>query len=157
MKRTGPTPVLILALVGAVAGFLVELSLVSSGKPILVAPLSLPVTLVVIAAIMISLAIPIRRATHGNAKARIDPFRALRIAVLAKASSLSGALLVGVTLGMLVYMLTLKVLPSSSSVSLAVGALIGAVVLLVGGLIAEHMCTLPPDDQLGEENHAGQA
>ncbi|MDQ1607757.1 MAG: hypothetical protein QOE16_489 [Microbacteriaceae bacterium] len=157
MKRTRATPVIGLAVVGAVVGFLLEFGAAAAGLAILVPPLSLPVTLVVIAAIVVGFAIPIRRATRGTAKTMIDPFRAMRVAVLAKASSLSGSLLGGWGLGILLYLVSRPVLPSTNAIWLAVAATVGGVVLLVAGLVAEHLCTLPPpedDEGQPEESHA---
>ena len=42
-------------------------------------------------AIVVALALPIRRATRGTLAAPVNPFWALRIAILAKASSIVGA------------------------------------------------------------------
>ncbi|HEY0260882.1 MAG TPA: DUF3180 domain-containing protein, partial [Lacisediminihabitans sp.] len=75
----------------------------------------------------------------------IDPFYATRVLVLAKASALSGALLTGFGIGITVYLLTRSVVPVSS-VGPAVATIIGSGVLLAGGLVAEHMCTIPPGD-----------
>jgi hypothetical protein len=118
---------------------------------------SLPITLIAIAAIVVILAVPIRRAVLGRSKARIDPFHATRVAVLAKASSLSGALLTGSGIGILAYELTRPVLPAADSIWLAVIATFGAAVLLAAGLVAEHMCTLPPpsdEDDVPAHDHA---
>ena len=60
-------------------------------------------------------------------------------------------------LGILVYLVTRSVLPASSAIWLAVAATVGGVVLLVAGLVAEHLCTLPPpedDEGQPEESHA---
>jgi hypothetical protein len=42
--------------------------------------------------------------------------------------------------------------PAVASLWLAIGMALGAVVLLVGGLVAEHFCTLPPDDDQDRDN-----
>ncbi|WP_130177307.1 DUF3180 domain-containing protein [Cryobacterium sp. SO1] len=146
MKRTQPTPLVALGLAGLVVGFLVELAATAWSAPIIVPPVTLPLALVLIAVILVVLAWPIRQATRGRATKRVDPFRAMRVALLAKASSLSGALLLGVGLGIVVFILTRSVVPAVTSLWLAIGMALGAVILLVGGLVAEHFCTLPPDD-----------
>ena len=66
------------------------------GAKAIVPPLSLPITLAGVAVIVVALAWPIRRAVKGKATKHLDPFRAMRTAVLAKACSLSGALVLGV-------------------------------------------------------------
>ncbi len=146
MKRTRPTPLIGIGVAGLVIGFLVELGAAGAGLAVLIPPLSLPITLVAIAAIVVGFAIPIRRATHGRTRTRIDPFRAMRIAVLAKASSLSGALLTGTGLGVLGYLLSRSVLAASGSIWQAGAATAGGAILLAAGLVAEYMCTLPPED-----------
>jgi hypothetical protein len=58
----------------------------------------------------------------------------------------------------LVYLLSRPVVPSLGSVWQDVAAIVGAIVLLVAGLVAEHLCTIPPTDDddpaVGEVNHA---
>ena len=158
MKRTRISSLLGLGLAGAVAGFLIDLAIASAGRPVLVPPLTVPLTLVVVAALVIGLAIPIHRATKGTLRRPIDPFRAMRVVVLAKASSLVGALLLGASGGVLVYLLSRPVVPSLGSVWQDVATIVGALVLLVAGLVAEHLCTIPPTDDddpaVGEVNHA---
>ncbi|QHC57657.1 DUF3180 domain-containing protein [Rathayibacter sp. VKM Ac-2760] len=158
MKRTRISTLLGLGLVGAVAGFLIDLAIASAGRPVLIPPLTVPLTLVVVAALVLGFAIPIHRATKGTLRRPIDPFRAMRVVVLAKASSLVGALLLGASGGVLVYLLSRPVIPSLGSVWQDVAAIVGAIVLLVAGLVAEHLCTIPPTDDddpaVGEVNHA---
>ncbi|NEN04636.1 DUF3180 domain-containing protein [Diaminobutyricibacter tongyongensis] len=156
MKRTRPTPLIGLGVAGLVIGFLVELGAAGAGLAVFIPPLSLPITLVAIAVIVIAFAIPIRRATHSKTRTRIDPFRAMRVAVLAKACSLSGALLTGSGIGVLAYLLSRSVLPASGAIWQAVAATVGAAILLAAGLVAEYLCTLPPedDDTKPEGDHA---
>jgi hypothetical protein len=45
-----------------------------------------------------------------------------------------------------VFLLTRSVVASASSVGMAAVTLVGAGILLAGGLVAEKMCTLPPED-----------
>lgn len=146
MKRTHPTPLIALGLAGLVVGFLVELAAASFGVPILVPPISLPLTLAVIGILIVVLAWPVRKSTRSTGRAPVNPFVALRIAVLAKASSLSGALVLGVGLGIALYILTRSVVPAVSTLWLAIATAVGAAILLAGGLVAEHFCTLPPRD-----------
>jgi hypothetical protein len=157
VRRTRATTLIGLGLVGVVIGFLLEMWVVAGGLPVLVPPVSLPITLIAIAAVVLILAVPIRRAVLGRTKTRIDPFHATRVAVLAKASSLAGALLTGSGIGILAYELSRPVLPAVSSVWLAGAATFGAAVLLAAGLVAERMCTLPPpgdDDAVHAHDHA---
>lgn len=155
MKRTHASTLIAFTLSGLVIGYLGELSIVTAGSKALVPPLSLPITLVGVAVIVIVLAWPIRRAVKGKATKHLDPFRAMRTAVLAKACSLSGALVFGIGIGIALFVLTRSVLPAGETVWLAIATAVGSALLLAAGLIAEYFCTLPPDDtDLEEEEHA---
>ncbi|WP_022883352.1 DUF3180 domain-containing protein [Glaciibacter superstes] len=154
MKRSHPTPLIAIGLLGLVVGFLLELAAAASGAPIFVPPVTLPVTLLAIGVIVVLFAWPIRQMTKSSGKRRIDPFVAMRIAVLAKACSLAGMLLFGAALGIVAYILTRSVVPAVASLWLAIGAALGAAALLAGGLVAEHFCTLPPDDDNQEPGEA---
>jgi hypothetical protein len=147
MKRTRPTSLIGLGVLGLVVGFLGEFAAASSGLAVFVPPLTLPITLVAVAIIVVAFAVPIRRAVRGRSSRRIDPFQATRIVVLAKACGLSGALLTGAGIGILLFIFTRDVLPASNAVLLSALGTAGAVVLLIAGLVAEYFCTLPPDDK----------
>ncbi|TYL54192.1 DUF3180 domain-containing protein [Agromyces mariniharenae] len=155
MKRTHASTVIAFVLAGAVAGYLVDLAIVSAGGNAIVPPLSLPITLVGVAALVVAFAWPIRRAVKGKATKHLDPFRAMRTAVLAKACSLSGSLVLGFGIGITLFLLTRSVVPPTGTIWLALATAIGAGLLLAAGLIAEAFCTLPPDDTEPEkEEHA---
>lgn len=145
MTRTRPGALVLLAGIGAVAAFLLQLGLGALGYSKLVPQLSLSVTLAVIAVIVVALAVPIRRATRSTVKRHVDPFFATRVVLIAKASSIAGSLLAGGALGVLVELL---VRPVSAPATLwsVIAMLVAAVLLLVAGLVAESLCTVPPDD-----------
>jgi hypothetical protein len=152
MKRTSVTALVLLALVGGVGGGLLETALAASGRPVVLPPITLALALLAIGIMVIVLALPIRRLTRGTSRQRVDPFYSTRVLVLAKASALSGSLITGFGVGVLVYLLTRSVVPGVASVGPAVATLVGAGCLLAGGLIAEHMCTIPPGkDDDGEQ------
>lgn len=156
MKRTRISTLLGLVLAGVVVGFLVDVAIAAMGHPVLIPPLTVPLTLAVVAALVLGLAIPIHRAAMGTLRRAIDPFRAMRVVVLAKASSHVGALLLGASGGILVYLLT-RAIPSLGSVWQDVATIGGSIVLLAAGLVAEYLCTIPPSDDepaVGEVNHA---
>ncbi|WP_394553085.1 DUF3180 family protein [Agromyces sp. MMS24-JH15] len=155
MKRTHASTLVATAVIGLVVGYLGDLAVVAAGRPALVPPLSLGITLAAVAALVVAFAWPIRRAVKGTAKRRVDPFQAMRVAALAKASSLAGALMLGIALGMTAFLLTRNVIPNLDSVWMALATAAGAGLLLAGGLLAEWFCTLPPDDPDAEhEEHA---
>jgi len=145
LDRTRWTTLAALGLVGLVVGWLLELMLTASGSATIIPPVTLAVALVVISAILVALALPIRRATRTSKTVTVNPFHAMRIVILAKASSRAGALITGFTLGIAVYLLTRPVLPIGS-LWLALASVLGGAVLMAAGLVAEHLCTLPPED-----------
>lgn len=155
MTRTTAGPLLLLALVGAIVGFVADTLLAGQGRPVFVPPISLAIALVLIAAALLAGAWPVRRAAAGER--RIDPFYATRIVVLAKASALGGALLLGAASGILIYLLSRSIVPVGSALTTG-AALVGAVLLLVSALVAEHFCSVPPptdDDQADAAPAAG--
>ena len=153
MKRTRVSALLALALGGGVLAYLLELLLQSSGANVVLPPLSLTLTLVPLAIAVILLAIPVRRSVTGKRKAPIDPFYALRVAVFAKASSLAGSLLLGAASGILIFLLGRPIAPSGAMSTLVISEMVGSALLVAAGLIAEFLCTLPPDDP---QDHRGE-
>jgi hypothetical protein len=146
VKRTRPFPLLALALAGAILGFLLQIGLASGGRPILVPPVTLPITLAAAGALVLAFAIPVYRAIRGPVRREVNPFRAMRVVVLAKASSLVGSLVAGFGLGCTLYVLSRAIVPEVSSLWLSIASAAGGVVLLVAGLVSEQLCALPPDD-----------
>lgn len=146
MSRTHPTTLVLFALAGVVLGYLGDLAIVAAGASALVPPLSLAITLVLVGVIVVVLAWPVRRVVRSTEKRHLDPFHATRVAVLAKASSVVGALVTGLSAGIVIFLLTRTVLATPDTVWLAVASAIGALLLVVGALVAESFCKLPPDD-----------
>ncbi len=144
MNRTKVTTLLVAATIGGTAGALLEIGLTVNGRPIVNLPVTLAIALAVIGGIVVSLAAPIRRMTRGSA-APVDPFFATRVLMLAKASAVTGALIAGFGLGVLAYLLTRSII-AVGSVTQAIACMVGAGVLLAGGLVAEQMCRIPPRD-----------
>ena len=144
MRRTSPLNLVLLAVGGAAAAWLIETALVSSGRPAAVPPLTLAIALLVIAVAVVAAAIPVRRVARGRPGARVDPIYATRVLVLAKAAAITGAILVGVAGGVLAFLLTRPVL-GVGSLWLAVLAAAASAAVLAGGLVAENMCRIPPD------------
>jgi arginine exporter protein ArgO len=152
VSRTKPLHLFLLAALGTAALWFVETALAASGRPVLIPPFTLAIALVLIGVIIVVMAWPVRRVARGSRTARVDPFYATRVVMLAKASSLGGALLAGGGLGMAGYLLSRSV-PPVDSVAMAVGTALGAIFLLVAGLVAEHWCMIPPEDD--DKKHTG--
>ncbi|MBT2484592.1 MULTISPECIES: DUF3180 family protein [unclassified Microbacterium] len=146
MKRTSAGLLAVLALLATGGGFLLNHLLTASGRATFTPSLLLPVLLLLIAAASVGVAWPVRASVRTGI--RIDPFRALRAATLARASSLLGAIMAGFGAGLLLFLLSRPIDPQVGS-TVAMLALIGsAVILVIAALIAEQFCTLPkdPDD-----------
>jgi hypothetical protein len=136
-------------------GWLLQVGLAAGGLAVLVPPYSLPITLFGIGAVVIAVGWPIRQAVRGTSTRRLDPFRSMRVLLLAKASTLAGSLLGGVALGLGLYLLSRPVLPPVPSL-IAVGVtFVSAVALVVCGLLVEHWCRIPPEDDEDASAPAG--
>lgn len=152
MKTTAPTTLLALAVAGAALMYAAELVLLRVGQPIVVPPITLAVALALLGVIIPVLAWPVRKLTHGKTPSGyIDPFYATRVLLVSKAGSLTASALTGGAVGVLVFLLARAVIawPQVLVTSLA---LAGGIVMLVGALVAERWCVIPPSD--AEESSA---
>lgn len=152
MKRTRLSTVLSVLFVAAVAGFALDAALTSTLHPILVPAFTLGLALLAIAAIVISLAVPVFRVARGRTREPIDAYYATRVVLIAKACSIAGAIFGGGTGGLLIYMLSRPVAVSAGSLVPTIIGVVGGVALMVAGLVAEHMCTVPPDDDKNDRD-----
>ena len=149
MKRTNPLVLLGLTPFGFAAGFLVDWALVARGMSAIRVPWSLSITVVVLTGIVLAMGARVRWATQPKPGRRIDPILAVQILTLAKASSVGGAIMFGGVAGVLVFTLTRPVV-TTDLVPSAVAGIVAALVLIIGALIAERLCRIPPDDSQGE-------
>ena len=157
MKRTSPVLLVVLALIGTAVGYGVDHVLTISGRATFAPSIMLPVLLLLLSVACLGLAWPVRRSVRGVTSGRIDPFRALRAATLARASSLLGAILTGFSAGLILFLLSRPVGPPVGSMVSLVALVASAVVLLAAALVAEQFCTLPkdPDDRQPDDPAAG--
>ncbi|MGZ0712016.1 DUF3180 domain-containing protein (plasmid) [Coraliomargarita sp. W4R53] len=156
MKRTSASILLLAAAIGTAAGFLLDQLLTGAGRASFSPTITLPILLVMLGVFVLIMALPVRRATRGADGAPVNPFRALRTAILAKASSIVGAAVAGVAAGLVIFLLTRPVTPSLGSMSAIIATIISGVFLVAAGLIAEHLCTIRKDDD-DEQPGAGDA
>lgn len=78
----------------------------------------------------------------------IEPLTVMRYAVLAKASSLAAALFAGFFAAVVAWLLGSRDLTQATAdTPPAVGALIGAVLLLIAALLLERACRVPPQPE----------
>lgn len=129
---------------------LVKLML-QNGAGIPVATPTVMVTLASIAVIEALIAIPIFKyrselqkfVKTGVRPKRIDPFYAMRVLVLAKATAIAGALFLGATLSLVFTQLSQPVVADSIWRNLV--ALVESALLIATSLIIERACKLPDD------------
>ena len=147
MRRT-TAPLLIAAvLVGAVVGWLLQVALAASGSATFTPTPTLYAVLVLIAVLVVLVGVPVRRTVQGRRERPVDPFFAMRVLVLAKASSLTGALLAGFAAALVVYALTRAGVPVAPSFVPDLITVVAAIAVLVVGLIVEGWCRIPPEDR----------
>ncbi|MGO2746811.1 DUF3180 family protein [Microbacterium sp.] len=157
MKRTSPLVLMLLALAGGGIGYLVDHLLTAAGRATFAPSGLLPVLLLLLSAAVLALAWPVRRSVRGRSRARIDPFRAMRAATLARASSLLGAIMTGFGAGLLGFLLSRPVGPQVGSIVAMAALVVSSLVLVTAALVAEQFCTLPkdPDDRQPDDPAAG--
>ncbi|MEN9715834.1 MAG: hypothetical protein RJA35_1301 [Actinomycetota bacterium] len=154
------TSAILLALVAAFAGVIggiYGIYQVAHGLALPVARPSSLVTMPAIGIILAGLAYPIYRyrkqtlefakaaATEGFKPAvarpkRLDPFYAVRVLLLAKATAVASAAIGGFHVGLVILQLTTPVV--AATVWLNVAGVIGAVLAMVIGLIVERLCKI---------------
>lgn len=147
MRRTSPVTLVGIAIAGAVIGWLLQVGLASSGSPSIQPPATLYSVLFILAFGLVLLGRPVRRLVRGKARRPVDPFFATRVLMLAKASSLAGALLVGAALGLLGYAVSRTGGFSTPAFWPDVLTGIGALALCIAGLVVEWWCHIPPQDR----------
>jgi len=146
VKRTGAAILVLVAAIGLAAGFLLDQALTAAGRATFIPSVTLPIFLLLLGAIVVVLALPIRRATRGAGAQPVNPFWALRIAMLAKASSIVGAAVAGLAAGLALFLLTRPVSPSVGSLGAIIATGVCGALLVAAGLYAEHLCTIRKDD-----------
>ncbi|WP_206477110.1 DUF3180 family protein [Microbacterium sp. KRD172] len=157
MKRTSAPILILLALIGGGVSYLIDHLLTVSGRATFAPSGFLPVLLLLLAVAVLAVAWPVRRSVRGKSAGRIDPFRALRAATLARASSLLGAIMTGFGGGLLVFLLSRPVDPQVGSIVAMAALMASSLVLVVAALVAEQFCTLPkdPDDRQPDDPSTG--
>lgn len=133
---------------------------INNGRLIPVSGITLAISVIVVAVILISLAIPIWKYKRNLKKATValeqnpaakvnkplpvDPFYAVRVLVLAKAGAVTASILGGWHIGVLIKQYTAPVVvESSTGTNIAAG--IASLVLLAVSFIVEWICRLPSD------------
>ena len=151
MKPTKASVVLVIVFGVTVLSFVAVRLLVANGMAVPASPTNLLVTLAAIALILLGLTIPIWRYkasltqyTKGPRPKRVDPFYAVRVVLLAKASAITGSGFVGWHLGAMIAQLSLPVSFTAALLQNSFG-LVASVVLTVAAIVAEQICRLPDE------------
>jgi hypothetical protein len=142
VKTTRVSTLIMLVVIGGVVMWSVQVVATRVGYPSFMAPPTMGLALGMGGLLLLGLAWPIRQFQKKAPGARrVDPVYATRVVLLAKAASLTAAAFIGGGIGAGVFVATRPVV-SSEAVTLTVVWLVGAIVLMVGSVIAERWCTV---------------
>lgn len=151
MQRTTPGTLVLWATAGTLLGVVVDVLVESQGLALPGQPWFAIIGMLILSAVLLVLGYPIKRWNDGDRTREIDPLQAARVAVMAKASALTGAGLAGWYVGNAAYYFLSA--PGIRN-DLAAGMLLAmaaAAALMIVGIIVEIFCTLPPQDPPGAE------
>jgi len=153
MKPTKIINLLAFAIPATTAGYLLPQIVMNNGGAIPISPLNIIITLPLIGIVLVLMAIPMfryRRSLLAKAKDNslprsmpINPFYAVRLVLLAKAISISGAIFSGWHLGVVWLQFTTPIIPTSTAQNAL--ALIGAIVMTICAIIVERVCRIIDD------------
>lgn len=147
MRPLRLAPLLLVALAVGVVAFVGLRALEGSGGPPLLLPWTAPAGLFVLAAAVLGAGWPVRRWNRGVRDRPLDPLRAARTLVLARASSITGAALAGGYAALVAVLApTVEVEPRRERLLLALVAVLASAALTGAGLLVERWCRVPPDD-----------
>lgn len=150
MKPTNFSLLLLISFPTTLASFFIASFMVGRGLQVPVSPANLLITLAAISAVLLVLAIPIWRYRSAlkqkspQRPKRVDPFYAVRVLLLSKASSLAGVLFASWHLGVVIFTLSGSVVVQGLVVQNVLGS-IASLMLIVSALITEQICRLPQD------------
>ncbi|UVI37073.1 DUF3180 domain-containing protein [Brevibacterium spongiae] len=151
MQRTSTSTLAVWAVIGTVLAVVVDVVLESQGFALPGLPWFAIIGMIVLSAVLLVLGWPIKKWNDGDRTKEIDPIQAARVAVMAKASALTGAGLAGWYLGNAgYYFLSAPGIRNDLAAGMLV-AVIAAAALMIVGIIVEGFCEIPPQDPPGAE------
>lgn len=151
VDRTNPLTMLAAVAMGVAFGLVVQFALSGRGQAPFVPPISLPVTLVLIAAVLLYFGLRLRR-TMTRRPGAVNPFHAVRLLAAARAGQLVGALLGGLGGGFALALLG-RTAPAPAEMWLPmVLTVITGAVLVACAVITEYLCRVPPSDDAEQED-----
>ncbi len=120
---------------------------VDGGHELPMLPWTAPGVMTVLAVVVLTFGWQVRQWTRGRRDRPLDPLRAARTVVLAKAAQYAGALLTGWYAAQAPVVLpTVDVEPRRDLLVRGLASLLAAVVLWVVGWLVERWCRVPVDD-----------
>lgn len=151
MSQTKPVTLVVAGIIGLAISYGFNYFWESYGRLLPGIPWLAIVGMVVLSAVLMVAGLPIKKWNEGDRSRVIDPLKAARVAMMAKAAATTGAVLTGWYAGSALYLFTSGAgARSSTGVGMLV-AVAAAAVLMIVGLIVESFCQLPPDDPKGTE------
>jgi predicted outer membrane lipoprotein len=145
VRRTRPRD-LVIALI--IAGILVNLLMQQAYSSLPHLPIAAGAVLAALAVVEFLLTVALRPRLRGEQGARpVEPLTAVRVVVLAKASSVLGAVMVGAWAGVLGYVLPRadRVAAAAHDTTAGIVGVLCAAALTAAALWLEHNCRLPDD------------
>lgn len=155
-RATSPLATLAFGVSGLSVGLLVHIFRSSRGFAPFVPPLSLPLTLVVLGAAVLIVAMILRRRVTRDTGGNVDPFAAVRVLAGARASQFAGSLFAGFGAGLAIPALLRTVLPSVSAWGPMAAVAVSGLLLLAAGVVAERLCRVPPRDDDEQDGGSGR-
>jgi hypothetical protein len=157
MQRTRWRTLLLITVITGVVGWLLLRALAGQGVSLPPVPWLVVAVLVVIASMVFAMGWGVRQFLNGK-RPNLDPIRAARTAVLAKASAYTGSLLAGWYAAQVLLVLGDLDIAALRARAVAAGAAaLGAALLAVVGLVVEWFCRVPPPTDKGTEQNGTQA
>jgi hypothetical protein len=151
MTQTRPPQLFTWGIIGLILSIGFHYVWESSGEALPGIPWPAILGMVILSIVLLVLGWPIKKWNDGDRSRDIDPVRAARVAMMAKAAALAGALLTGWYLGAAFYLLfSVGGIRAQSAAGMLVAVGASAIVMVVG-LIVESYCKLPPDDSAGAD------
>lgn len=145
LRPTGPGPLVVLGVVGLVAGWSVRQLALRMGYAEPRVSLGTVTLLVFVAAVIGGSAYLTRRAVRRE-RARLAHHQAVNRLVLAKASALAGALVSGGYLGYALAQLGVQDPVAGTRLWHSLAGAVAALLVTGAGLLLEHACRVPPED-----------
>ena len=153
MHRTRWQTLLLVTVVAAAVTWIVLRAVAGRGGMLPTVPPLVVAVELLIAGVVFSMGWAVRQFLRGK-RPQLNPIRAARTAVLAKASCYTGALLAGWYGGQVLALVGDLSVPGSGSRAIAAGiATAGALVLAGVGLVVEWFCRVPPPEAGSEAAH----